>query len=626
MSICIAWVKNNKSYLIADTLTSSTQNITLSKTTPFLQNKEYLNGYYVEEEGLKIYEISKDFAVAVTGDVPSYCEIIRWIYELKECKSIPEILELLQENFRHLLVNIKMIFLYKKSRKNRIIVWNGCCIYEPEDTSTPVFIGSGSENTKFVKAVNEAISSNDDTDSHRYLALIVSFVQCLSMKLKTIRCGFGGTFYGLFVSSQIQWMRDLEYVLLAKNGSVLQSISVIIRKSSVIISSSMEGTTRTLANNHLNEEWFSEYHNMKAIKRAVDTKEAFYYIFYGLKSNKIYLWEAKGILIRNDFRKWIRRGDKRVDYLYAIDPTISKLITGGKNKILEPKGYILETAGSTYLSFDKVCLDVVKQLRKAKCLVGYDFDFVALDCSSFNKEHIKLIRKNIEDFYNVVVIDYEFFGQKILKSMFALYKEYDFDLSKMHLEVLLRHCLQNDYYVEYSKIKIVVVKNENEDDFTINGINIASWFQTYHNCSFIITNNKEKDLAQLLIYWIKEYYINEKYFHLGMNVLMADNTILGQILDLLIPHERRYQKAADWILVRMNNNETSMSGDFNYVNEEWAFLDLLNSGVGYPMQQETAITEREQELLSGRGKEVAHDWIENNSLFNNVIQIDPTKV
>lgn len=573
MSICIAWVKNNKSYLIADTLTSSTQNITLSKTTPFLQNKEYLNGYYVEEEGLKIYEISKDFAVAVTGDVPSYCEIIRWIYELKECKSIPEILELLQENFRHLLVNIKMIFLYKKSRKNRIIVWNGCCIYEPEDTSTPVFIGSGSENTKFVKAVNEAISSNDDTDSHRYLALIVSFVQCLSMKLKTIRCGFGGTFYGLFVSSQIQWMRDLEYVLLAKNGSVLQSISVIIRKSSVIISSSMEGTTRTLANNHLNEEWFSEYHNMKAIKRAVDTKEAFYYIFYGLKSNKIYLWEAKGILIRNDFRKWIRRGDKRVDYLYAIDPTISKLITGGKNKILEPKGYILETAGSTYLSFDKVCLDVVKQLRKAKCLVGYDFD-----------------------------------------------------LSKMHLEVLLRHCLQNDYYVEYSKIKIIVVKNENEDDFTINGINIASWFQTYHNCSFIITNNKEKDLAQLLIYWIKEYYINEKYFHLGMNVLMADNTILGQILDLLIPHERRYQKAADWILVRMNNNETSMSGDFNYVNEEWAFLDLLNSGVGYPLQQETAITEREQELLSGRGKEVAHDWIENNSLFNNVIQIDPTKV
>ena len=61
-------------------------------------------------------------------------------------------------------------------------------------------------------------------------------------------------------------------------------------------------------------------------------------------------------------------------------------------------------------------------------------------------------------------------------------------------------------------LKIIVVKNENEDDFTINGINIASWFQTYHNCSFIITNNKEKDLAQLLIYWIKEYYINEKYF------------------------------------------------------------------------------------------------------------------
>lgn len=79
MSICIAWIKNNKSYLIADTLTSSTRNITLSKTTPFLQNKEHLNGYYVEEEGLKIYEISKDFAIAVAGDVPSYSEIINWV-------------------------------------------------------------------------------------------------------------------------------------------------------------------------------------------------------------------------------------------------------------------------------------------------------------------------------------------------------------------------------------------------------------------------------------------------------------------------------------------------------------------------------------------------------------------
>lgn len=623
MSVCIAWIKNGKSYLIADTLTSSTKNITLSSTTPFLQHKEHLNGYYVEEEGLKIYEISSDFAIAVAGDVPSYSEILQWIYSLKETNSVFELTELLQQNFKHLLLNIEMILLYKELKQNKIMVWNGQQFCEPADSSTPIFIGSGAENIKFKEEVKNAISINNDHDPNQYLALVISFIQCLSMKLKTIRYGFGGTFYGLFISTRLQWMRDLEYILLAKNGSVSQSISVIIRKSSIIISSSMENTTSLLVNYHISNEWFAEYHNMKSIIRAIDTKEAFYYIYYGLKSNRIYLWEAKGILIRDDFRKWIRRGDKRVDYLYAIDPNISNLITSGKSKILEPQGHILSTVGGTYLAFDKVRTDVVKQLRKINVLVGYDFDFVVLDCSSFNKEHIKLIRKNIEEFYNIVVIDYDFFCQKILESNLAFYNDYDFDLTEMHLELLLRHCLQNDYYVEYSKIKLVIVKTTN--DYIVNGVNITSWFETYHNCSFIVTDNKDKDLAELLIYWIKEYYINEKYFHLGMNVLIADNKVLGQILDLLIPLERRDQKAADWILVRMNNNETSMPGGFNYVNEEWAFLDILNLDVGYRLQQKIAITEREQELLSGTRENVIHDWINNKSLFNNVELIDPTE-
>lgn len=106
MSVCITWIKNGKSYLIADTLTSSTKNITLSSTTPFLQNKEHLNGYYVEEEGLKIYEISSDFVIAVAGDVPSYSEILQWIYSLKDSSSVFELIELLQQNFKHLLVNV----------------------------------------------------------------------------------------------------------------------------------------------------------------------------------------------------------------------------------------------------------------------------------------------------------------------------------------------------------------------------------------------------------------------------------------------------------------------------------------------------------------------------------------
>lgn len=418
-------------------------------------------------------------------------------------------------------------------------------------------------------------------------------------------------------------MRDLEYVLLAKNGSVLHSISVIIRKGSVIISSSMKNGTYLMINYHTSAKWFSEYHNMKSILRTIDTKEAFYYTFYGLKSNRIYLWEAKGIVIRCDFRKWIRRGEKKVDYLYAIDASISNLITSGKSKELEPEGHIISTAGATYLSFNDVSTDALIQLHNAKVLIGYDFDFVTLDCSSFNKDHIRMIRNNIEDFYNIVVIDYEFFCQKILEENLAFYKNYHFDLTQIHLESLLRHCLQNDHYVEYSKIKIIVFKSTN--DYIINDINITSWFQAYHNCSFIVTENKEKDLSEFLIYWIKEYYINEKYFHLGMNILVTDNNVLGQILNLLVPLKRRDAQSADWILVRRNNSETSMPGSFNYVNEEWAFFDLLQLDISYQLQQKNAVTEKEQELLSGKGENVIHDWIQNDSLFTNVTLVDPTK-
>ncbi|MCI8364181.1 MAG: hypothetical protein HFG34_04440 [Eubacterium sp.] len=623
MSVCFTWIKNEKSYLIADTLMSSTQNIITSSYTPFHQRKEFVNGYYIEEDGLKIYEISNDMVIAVAGNVPSYTEILQQIYNINDTLTIHKLLELLQLNFMHLLENVKMLFLYKEFGKNKIIVWDGNCSYEPTNTSIPIFIGCGADNIKFTEAVKKAILCNNDHDSNQYLSLIISYVQCLSMKLKTIRNGFGGTFYGLFISSKIQWMRDLEYVLLTRNGRISQLISVIIRKSSVIISSSMENTTRLLTNFYKSTEWFSEYHNMKSVLRAVDTKEAFYYIFYGLKSNQIYLWEAKGILIRNDFRKWIKRGEKKVDYLYAIDTSLANMITSGKGKILEPQGHILSIIGSTYLSLDAVSTDVIKQLHKTKILVGYDYDFVALNCSSFNKDHIKMIRRNINNFYNIVVIDYDFFCKKILEENLAFYQDYNFDLTNMHLELLLRHCLQNDYYVEYSKIKIVVVKSTK--DYIINNVNITSWFQNYHNCSFIITDNKEKDLSELLIYWIKEYYINEKYFHLGMNILIADNLVFGQILDLLVPLERRHYKCADWILVRLNNSNTSMPGGFNYVNEEWAFLDLLNLDTGYPLQKEIAVTEREQELLSGIGQNTIHDWTQNKSLFNNIKLVDPTK-
>ena len=623
MSVCIAWTKNNKSYLIADTLASSTQNITLSKTTSFLQRKETRDGYYVEESCLKIFQISEDFAIAVAGDVPSYYEVIEWIYTLSEYNSIHRILDLLQENFQHLLPNIEMIFLYKENQHNKIFVWDGKTLYHPTDPTIPIFIGSGAQNSKFVKAMKESICSNKDDDANMYLAFLISFAQCLSMKLKTIRLGFGGTFYGLFLSSKIQWMRDLEYVLLDNNGSVSQSISVIARKSSIMLSSSIEGTTRIFANNFLYSEWFSEYHNVRSIIKAVDTKEAFYYIFFGLKSNRIYLWEAKGILIRDDFRKWIRRDEKKVDYLYAIDPDVSSLIIYGKHKNLEPQACILHTIGSTYLPFNKICTSALEQLHNIKVLIGYDFDFVSLDCTTFNKEHIKLIRKNIFDFYNIVVIDYDFFCQKILKNNIDFYNTYDFDLTHMYLDNLLSHCLQNDLGVEYSKIKIIVIKDSHDE--IINNINITSWFKTYHNCSFIITETKEKDMAELLIYWIKEYYINEKYFHLGQNVLIADNKTLGEILELLVPLGRRHLSNADWILVRMNNDETSMPGDFNYVNDEWAFLDVFKLDIGYNLQQSIAISEREQELLSGDGENVIHDWIDNNSLFNNVTVIDPTK-
>lgn len=623
MSVCIAWIRNGKSYLIADSLTSSTKSISLSSTTPFFEKKECFNGYYVEEEGLKIFEVSKDMAIAVAGNVRAYSEIIDWIYKLTDTVQIIELIKLLQQNFEHLLNDIEMIFLYKELKKNKIIVWNGQQLHQLSDASGPIFIGCGASNAKFTEAIKKAILDNNDQDSHQYLAFVVSFAQCLSMKLKTIHYGFGGTFYGLFISSKLQWMRDLEYVLLSQNGSVSQSVSIIMRKSSVVISSSMENTTRLLVNCYISAEWFAEYHNMKSVLRAADTKEAFYYIYYGLKSNRIYLWEAKGILIRSDFRKWIRRDNKKVDYLYAIDPSISSLITSGKSKTLEPEGHILKTVGATYLPFDRVSNDVVKQLGKVKVLAGYDFDFTILDCTSFNKEHIKIIRKDIEKFYNIVVIDYEFFCQKVLESNIEFYQDEDFNLTEMHLDWLLQHCLQNDYYVEYSKIKIVVIKTMN--DYVINGVDITLWFKAYHNCSFIISENKEKDFAQLLVYWIKDYYINEKYFHLGMNILIADNIVLGQILDLLVPLERRHEKAADWILVRMNNDETSMPGGFNYVNEEWAFLDLLNIAIGYPLQQKIAITEREEELLSGNGQEVIHDWFENDTLFENVRKIDPTE-
>jgi len=52
-----------------------------------------------------------------------------------------------------------------------------------------------------------------------------------------------------------------------------------------------------------------------------------------------------------------------------------------------------------------------------------------------------------------------------------------------------------------------------------------------------------------------------------------------------------------------------------------AFLDLLNIAVAYRFKK-IAITEREQELLSGKGEDVIHDWHHNKGLFDNITSIN----
>lgn len=626
MSVCITWKRNNKIYLISDSLISSKENITVSKHTPFMEEMEYCNQYYVADVGLKIYEINKKYAVAVAGEVALYKEILERIYILADHMSISEIKDSIINTWGDTLEEIELIFIYQDREKNEAWVLKDGKFREIVKECEPVFIGCGNENTKFTIAVKETIVENDDTDPNKYLALVISYVQCLSAKLKTISNGYGGEFYGLLLSNRIHWMRDMEYVLLMQNGRVAQSVSVIVREKSVVISSSMEhGSTRLLLNDYTSAKWYAEYHNMKSVLKSTNTKEAFYYLFYNSRSNKIFLWEAKGILVSNAFRKWVRRNDKSVDYLYAINPELSDYITSGKSKHLEPKGYHLEMVGDTYMAYEDVAGSVLQKLKNIKLLVGYDFDFCCINCKSFNKEHIRLVRKDIQDFYNIVLIDYDFFCKRVLSENLEFYENTEWyenmelDLSKMQLELLLRHCLQYDQYPEMAKTKFVIMKGK--EDHTIKGINITEWFQRYKNSVFIESDNLEEDFAKLLIYMIKEYYLNDKYFHLGKNIIISDNEMYGQILELLVPLGRRDGYAADWILVRMNNYDTKMPGGFNYVNEEYAFLDLLNLNPFTRAKQGPGIEQNEEILLTGADEEYIHDWKNNDSLFKHINKV-----
>ena len=193
-----------------------------------------------------------------------------------------------------------------------------------------------------------------------------------------------------------------------------------------------------------------------------------------------------------------------------------------------------------------------------------DFDFTVYKFPIFDTGLIIPIKRIISNYHNIVVVDYHFMSD-VCKEVFNRYSCLkDLDIQLFDISTLVSQFLRQVAESDFNKYLFIFVKDIQRTEL-LNGVDFSSILAKYDNVQFIEVQNFENDLCGTVFQLVKNYYINDRFFHLDKFILVADNRLLNALLCEIIPEFNLCNRNPDFILVRNINHDTQMDGRFLYI-------------------------------------------------------------
>lgn len=561
MSYCIAWKKDHRVFLVSESAISSLENDVQANLSTFGEVQGLYGKYYVQEGLLKLFQLNSEIALAFSGNISIAAELLKQLYSLSEMLTIEMLQNILINNYQGLEIRI---ILVRSGTSPEIFLFDGTKF----DRKDRCEIGSGRTNSTFSKNINKIIDQFQTTsDEHDYLAKIIANIQCYSLRNHCIQEGYGGTFYGIVVGNKIDWFRDIGYYIYENDIHDGNFISVINRRNSVFSSSNCTDHITLILNSYLDIEIYKNPYLTRAVKKSLDTKNSFYFVVYSKVYNRIIFLktnhESQNFLIK----KWIKRDIDKTHYAFAFSPILvefCEMHTENRNNMV-PAFVELPSIVTNYMPHEavsNVCDIPQRHLESAN--LQMDFDFTVYKFPIFDTGLIIPIKRIISNYHNIVVVDYHFMSD-VCKEVFNRYSCLkDLDIQLFDISTLVSQFLRQVAESDFNKYLFIFVKDIQRTEL-LNGVDFSSILAKYDNVQFIEVQNFENDLCGAVFQLIKNYYINDRFFHLDKFILVADNRLMNALLCEIIPEFNFCNRNPDFILVRNINHDTQMDGRFLYI-------------------------------------------------------------
>lgn len=566
MSYCVAWKKDKKVYMIGDSASSALQDDIRADTNTFGEVQGLYGKYIVQEGILKLYTVAENIVISYSGDKDTALEVIGYfqnmINNISNIENIFEAIESTYGNSKN--INLELIIAVSFGQDdNRIYHFNGNVIEEVLDF---VDIGSGKDCSQLTSAVKWAIGCLYEQCKYKfdYLASIVSFIQCFTIKNKLYKYGVGGVFFGVVVDTKVRWCRDLAYYLYDENALNPKTISVMARDNSIFSSTDIDGGIRFILNEITDLKFWNSPYYKKSIVKAINTKNPIYFLFYSTVYNHVIFVKVDGWMHTSLFRRWIRREDEKIQYGYAFDAQFQNFLEREQEFNDEnPTFTFVSCKQEEYISHEEMW-KYVKNNTHENFKKKFDCEFSLLENSESGRSLFKLISKDILEYKNVILVDYSFLCEIIEEKINMYSCEYVL-INNLDLKELVHKFMITIASKDFNDYKIVVVKDKDYDKI-INGMSMDEWFKGYKNCTILESDcdNYLYDLSSIMLELIKNYYINDTFFHLDKLIFVLDNNLANDILKIA-PENNFEMTSPDIILVRNLNDLTNMDGRFRYV-------------------------------------------------------------
>lgn len=502
MSYCFAWEKDKVVYMIADTAVSSREDEILSPQNSLGEQQTRYGEYFVQEGLLKIYKLSSDMAVAfATEDVDCAIEMMQMLYDTQNLVAFDELLQIFANTYGT-NTNTELILIHSCGQEQNKIYKFSNGTFKNESFAE---IGSGASLKTLSEDVHgliRTLTGLQSRESHYYLAAIMAIIQSYFYRNEYFKFGVGGVITGVFLNDKLKFCRDIEYYFFDEDLREGKALSVINRFNSFFSASDISRTQVAFLNLLSDMPIVEDSYIMGGITKSLHTKNAFYYIFYSTKYNVMCMLEVKGVLHNIHFSRYIRRNHERTDYAYCFrsnfiddfkryDSAGERMPAFVEMEVLPVERYL------PHEEMIKCCNPGDIAAHGAYARQRFDFDFDVFEYPDFDKRLLLDIKKCINNYHNIVLVDYGYFCD-VLREKVDLYTPYYyFSLEDLDLSIINKAFASLVPYDAFEQYLFCIVKNSGRV-YSISDYDMDEFWKKYPNTYFVNTNDFDGALFELL--------------------------------------------------------------------------------------------------------------------------------